>query len=68
MLFSNILFYYSKAEARGHGGHSGLFCLNQLEANQSKLEFPTSQSEPVHLFEEEVFGMFKDNKDGEESE
>ncbi|XP_008399399.1 uncharacterized protein redic1 isoform X2 [Poecilia reticulata] len=56
-----------KTEAGGHGGHSGPFCLDQLETNQPTLDFPISQSEPIHLFEENVFTMFNDNMHGTES-
>ncbi|XP_043963603.1 uncharacterized protein LOC122826141 isoform X3 [Gambusia affinis] len=56
-----------KTEAGGHGGHSSPFCLDQLETNQPMLDFPISQSEPIHLFEENVFTMFNDNTHGTES-
>ncbi|XP_014864986.1 PREDICTED: uncharacterized protein C12orf40 homolog isoform X2 [Poecilia mexicana] len=56
-----------KTEAGGHGGHSGPFCLDQLETNQPMLDFPISQSEPIHLFEENIFTMFNDNTHGTES-
>ncbi|XP_014870635.1 uncharacterized protein redic1 isoform X3 [Poecilia latipinna] len=56
-----------KTEAGGHGGHSGPFCLDQLETNQPTLDFPISQSEPIHLFEENIFTMFNDNTHGTES-
>ncbi|PWA14665.1 hypothetical protein CCH79_00014379 [Gambusia affinis] len=53
----DFMFDYSKTEAGGHGGHSSPFCLDQLETNQPMLDFPISQSEPIHLFEENVFTM-----------
>ncbi|XP_054911496.1 uncharacterized protein LOC129376080 isoform X2 [Poeciliopsis prolifica] len=56
-----------KTEAGGHGGHSSSFCLGQLETNQPMLDFPISQSEPIHLFEENVFTMFNDNTHRTES-
>lgn len=64
----DFMFDYSKTEAGGHGGHSSPFCLDQLETNQPTLDFPISQSEPIHLFEENFFTMFNDNMRGTESE
>ncbi|XP_012732521.2 uncharacterized protein LOC105936307 [Fundulus heteroclitus] len=56
-----------KTKVQHHGGHSGPFMLNQLEPKQATLDFPISQSEPRHLFEEHVFGMFNDNSHGTQS-
>ncbi|XP_015252549.1 PREDICTED: uncharacterized protein LOC107099087 isoform X1 [Cyprinodon variegatus] len=56
-----------KTEAGSYGEHSGPFILNQRKPEQPTLEFPRSHSEPLHLFEEEDFPMFNEDKHGRES-